>query len=62
MFIEIITKSNETIYLNVDKILYVFKTKKDNTLIVDVDGNEFSLREEYSNFVERLEQLKFKNV
>ena len=58
MFIEIITKSNEVIYLNVSKILYVLKTRKENTLIVDVDGNEFSLKENYKEFVERLEQLK----
>lgn len=61
MFIEIVTKSNEVIYLNVSKILYVLKTRKENTLIVDVDGNEFSLRENYKEFVERLNQLKVQN-
>lgn len=58
MFIEITTKSNEVIYLNVSKILYVLKTRKEKTLIVDVDGNEFSLMEDYKEFVKRLEQLK----
>ena len=58
MFIEITTKGNEVILLNVSKILYVLKTKKDNTLIVDVDGNEYSLRENYKDFVERLKQLR----
>lgn len=61
MFIEIVTKSNEVIYLNVSKILYVLKTRKENTLIVDVDGNEFSLKENYKEFVERLNQLKVQN-
>jgi hypothetical protein len=58
MFIEITTKANEVIYLNVSKILYVLKTRKEKTLIVDVDGNEFSLVEDYKEFVKRLEQLK----
>ena len=58
MFIEITTKSNEVIYLNISKILYVLKTRKEKTLIVDVDGNEFSLIEDYKEFVKRLEQLK----
>ena len=58
MFIEITTKSNEVIYLNISKILYVLKTRKEKTLIVDVDGNDFSLIEDYKEFVKRLEQLK----
>ena len=58
MFIEIITKSNEVILLNVNKILYIIKTRKETALIVDVDGNEYSLNESYYSFVERLETLK----
>lgn len=52
MFIEIRTKRNELVMININQILF-FTPNKNGTLIVDIIGNEYSIEEPYSDFKHR---------
>ena len=56
MFVEVITRKNETVSLNVSHILLV-APYKDGAAIFDVPGNDFLLKESYEVVMERINAL-----
>ncbi len=54
MFIEFTTSRNEIVSININKILYVTATKK-GCLLVDCEGMDYSIDEEYTSFMTRLD-------
>ena len=56
LFIEIITRSNETILININKIAFVTSDKKGVT-ICDLDGDYWATKENYDSFKARLNKI-----
>lgn len=56
MFIEVVTRRNETVFLNVKHILFVTENKN-GAVIFDASGNDYCLDEPYSSVCERINTL-----
>ncbi len=59
MFIEFKTQKNELVSLNVAFILYVTEYEK-GCVIYDTEGMEYTVSEEYSSFMARLNSKNVK--
>lgn len=57
MFIEFETTAKEKVLLNVNQILYVTKDKK-STIVLDINGVDYRVSEDYESLIARLQQLK----
>lgn len=55
MILEITTKKNEKVLINVSHILYI-ATEKNGTVIIDIDGNEYSTYEHFDDIRLRLKE------
>ena len=53
MFVEIVTRRDERVLLNVKQILFVTE-QKNGAVIFDVSGNSYYVKEKYAEVVERL--------
>ncbi len=56
MFIEFTTLRNEIVSININKILYVTATKK-GCLLVDCEGMDYPINEDYYAFMDRLDKI-----
>ena len=56
MFIEVETRKNETVSINISHILFV-TPYKDGCAIFDVAGNDFLLKSSYDSVMERINAL-----
>ena len=54
MFIEILTKKKELVYLNISNIIFITPTKNSGSLIVDTYGNEYETLECYKDIVQKI--------
>ncbi len=61
MFIEVETTRNEPVLLNISQILYVTKAKK-NTILVDINGCDYVLKDTYESIIDRLSKDTKSNV
>lgn len=57
MFIEIITRKNENVLININHILFI-ATDKNGTVIYDIDGNEYDTAEPFDDIRLRLKKLE----
>jgi hypothetical protein len=56
MFIEVVTRRNETVFLNVEHILFLTQ-HKNGAVIFDASGNDYYLDEPYTSVCERISLL-----
>ena len=54
MFVSAKTVKGECVCFNVCKILFVIEGKKNNAIVLTVDGDSFELAESCDNFCQRL--------
>lgn len=56
MFIEVVTRKSEMVFLNVEHILFITE-HKNGAVIFDASGNDYYLDEPYSSVCERISTL-----
>lgn len=56
MFIEVETRKNETLSINISHILFV-TPYKEGCVIFDITGNDFDLKSSYESVMERINAL-----
>ena len=56
MFIEVVTRKGENVFLNVEQILFLTQ-HKDGAVIFDVSGNDYYVVEPYFSVCERINEL-----
>ena len=57
--LEIKTIKNESVVINLDKILFI-TTEKNNCVVVDETGNEFTTKESYDSLMHRIAEFLIK--
>ncbi len=56
MFIEVVTRKGENVFLNVNHILFVTQ-HRNGAVIFDESGNDYTTEEEYASICQRITEV-----